>query len=111
MNKYRHLKRDFEQLKAEVRELPGATEYLDSPEVAVGQMILARQLELGYTQQQLADLAGVPLEDIKVIQAGLLHSNFGCNIQPDSLSKVFKALKIIGVQPIIDEQAATSMLG
>lgn len=49
MNKYSHLRRDFEDLKAEVRELPGATEYLDGPEVAVGQMVLARQLELGYT--------------------------------------------------------------
>ncbi|MCC3380892.1 hypothetical protein ACFQ5D_23030 [Paenibacillus farraposensis] len=109
MSKYSNLKKDFEEMKKLVRELPGAADYLDGPEVAVGQMILARQLELGYNQQQLADLAGVSLEDVTVIQAGMTHPNFGYTVQPDSLAKIFKALKIVGVRPIVDEEAATSM--
>lgn len=96
-------------MKRMVRELPGAADYLDSAELAIGQMILARQLELGFNQQQLAELANVPIEDVTVIQAGLTHPNFGYTVQPDSLSKIFKALKIVGMRPIIDEEAATSM--
>ncbi|WP_059051361.1 helix-turn-helix domain-containing protein [Paenibacillus senegalimassiliensis] len=107
MSKYKNLKRDFQELKEMVREVPGAADYLDGPEVAVGQMILARSMELGYDQQQLADLAGVTIEDVISIQAGLLHPNFGHSVQPDALAKIFRALKIIGVRPILDEEAVT----
>ncbi|MDY7989884.1 hypothetical protein UY286_04800 [Paenibacillus polymyxa] len=110
MSKYSHLKKDFEEMKKWVRELPETAHYLDGPEVAVGQMILARQLEMGYSQRQLADLAGVSLEDVTVIQAGLTHPNFGQIVQSDSLAKIFKVLKIIGVRPIVDEEAASSIM-
>ncbi|MNN86035.1 hypothetical protein D3C81_2033920 [compost metagenome] len=70
-------------------------------------MILARQLELGYDQQQLADLSGVSFDDIGTIEMGLTHHNFGFTVEPDTLTKLFKALKIVGLKPIVAEESAT----
>ncbi|MNB91617.1 hypothetical protein D3C75_387000 [compost metagenome] len=107
MSKYGHLNKGFTELKKMVRELPGSADYLDSAELAIGHMILRRQLELGYDQQQLADLSGVPFEDIGVIEMGLTHPNFGYTVKPDTLTKLFQTLEIVGLKPIVAEESAT----
>ncbi|WP_052452937.1 helix-turn-helix domain-containing protein [Paenibacillus polymyxa] len=93
---------DFENLKQAAREIPEVAEYLDSFSVTIGDMVLARRIQLGYTQSLLANLAQTTQARISQIESG------NGNVTSDILNRVFKALKLASLNPTFrDEEAAT----
>lgn len=93
---------DFDELMDRARQLPEVREYLDSFSVVVGNLVFARRMALGYTQAQLANLAGTTQARISEIEAGAE------SIKSGTLNKVFRALKIMNMVPEYSEEAASS---
>lgn len=93
---------DFANLKQEAREIPEVAEYLDSFSVTIGNMVLARRLQLGYTQALLAELADTTQARISQIESG------NGNVTSTVLNKVFKALKITSLNPTFQDEEAVS---
>ncbi|MFD1130625.1 helix-turn-helix domain-containing protein [Paenibacillus provencensis] len=98
-----NLGKDFEALKKSVRELPGAREYLDSFSVKIGNLVLARRIQLRISQTKLAEMANTTQARISKIEAGQ-------NVNTEVLNQVFQALKLNNVHLIYsdEEQSATA---
>lgn len=92
---------DFTELEEKALEIPEVKEYLESFSVVIGDLVLARRLQLGYTQSELAKLAGTTQARISLIEAG----DEGVTLK--TLDRVFKALKLTNIVPKFSEEAAT----
>ncbi|MDN4617647.1 hypothetical protein QCD85_06025 [Paenibacillus sp. PsM32] len=105
MSKYSHLNQSFDQVLAEAKKSSTLKSYLEGLEVALGDMVMNRRYELGYTQQRLAELAGISVDDISIIEGACTHWSFGLSLQDaEAFGKVFKALGIVGLTPIINSE-------
>lgn len=94
MNPSHRLGDDFDNLMQSLREIPGAAEYLDSPEAWIGHLIMARRADMGYRLHELSEKAGVTLADLDALEWGLTHPQFGVKIAPDAFQKVLRALDL-----------------
>lgn len=92
---------DFKDFKQSARTIPSVAEYLDSFSVAVGNLVFARRLQMGLTQQELADRTD------GVTQATISRIEAGGDVKTKTLDKVFKVLKLTRIQPFYEEDAAT----
>ncbi|MEB8638242.1 helix-turn-helix domain-containing protein [Bacillus cereus] len=102
VNKPPVLGKSFQELKQRARSIPEVKEYLNSYSVVIGNIVFARRMQLGYTQQQLAEFAGTKQGRISEIESG------EGNVTMDVMNRVFKALGLQRLDPFFeDEQAAT----
>lgn len=97
------LGKDFEALKKSAREIPEVQEYLDSFSVTIGNLVLARRIQLRLSQTKLAEMANTTQARISKIEAGQ-------NVNTDVLNQVFKALKLNNVHLVYsdEEESATA---
>jgi len=103
MNHPKELGSDFASLKQAAREIPEVAEYLDSFSVTVGNMVLARRLQLGYSQSILAKIAETTQARISQIESG------NGNVTSDILNRVFKALKLASLNPTYRDEEAVAL--
>jgi len=99
MNKNR-LGKDFRELEKKAEKIPEVNEYLQKFSVIIGDLILARRLQLGLTQKKLAQLAGTTQATISRIEAGDEGGKAG------TLNHVFRVLKLSNINPEFSEEAA-----
>lgn len=92
---------DFKEFKQSARIIPDVAEYLDSFSVAVGNLVFSRRLQMGLSQQELADRTD------GVTQATISRIEAGGDVKTKTLDKVFKVLKLTRIQPFYEEDAAT----
>jgi len=93
---------DYKNFVEATNEIPEVREYLKSLPVIFGDLVLARRLQLGWTQQELAKKAGTTQARISLIEAG------GEGVQLRTLDKVFGALGLANLRPDYrDDDAAT----
>lgn len=91
------LGREHEELKELLMSVPGVKEHLESFSVRVGKIILKRRLEMGFTQQELANL--VRQNGDKITQATISNIELGQQgIKSDTYDKVFRALDIDSIE-------------
>lgn len=96
-----NLGKDFEELKLKAREIPEVKEYLESFGVIIGNIVLARRINMNLTQAELAKLAGTTQARISQIESAV------GNIRQDVLDRVFRELKLQKIEAhFSDEQAA-----
>jgi ribosome-binding protein aMBF1 (putative translation factor) len=93
---------DYKDFVEATNELPEVKEYLQSFPVIIGDLVLARRLQLGWTQKELAEKAETNQARISQIEAGAEGVKVG------TLGKVFGALGLAGFNPKYREDAATS---
>ena len=91
---------DLQEFIKEVNDLPQINEYLNSFPVIIGDLVMARRLQLGWTQRQLAMAAGTNQARISQIEAG--HEG----VKIGTIDKVFKALGLTRITPSYIEDAA-----
>lgn len=94
------LGQDFEDLMQEAREIPEVRDYLDSFSVVVGDIVYARRMQLNLSQQELAQRAETTQKRISLIECA------NGNVSQDILDRVFRELKLSGIEAHFDEQAA-----
>lgn len=92
---------DLQEFMKEVHDLPQIHEYLNSFPVIIGDLVMARRIQLGWTQRQLAKAAGTNQARISQIEAG--HEG----VKIGTIDKVFKALGLKRITPSYIEDAAT----
>jgi transcriptional regulator with XRE-family HTH domain len=94
---------DFNELMDESLESPEVNHYLKSFSVLIGDLVLARRVQLAWSQSILAEKAGTIQTRISQIESG------DSNVQSNTLDKVLKALGLTGLQPTyINNEEATS---
>jgi DNA-binding XRE family transcriptional regulator len=93
---------EFDQFMEEARQDPEVASYLNSFSVAIGNLVLARRMQLGLTQKELAKRANTTQARISHIEAGF------DGVKLESLNKIFKVLGLADLNPIYREDAATS---
>lgn len=99
------LGQDFEELMQEARSIPEVREYLDSFSVVIGNIVLARRMQLNLSQAELAALAQTTQKRISLIEAAT------GNVTQEIIDRVFRVLRITGLDAkFSDEEAATSQL-
>jgi len=91
---------DLQEFMKEVHDLPQIHEYLNSFPVIIGDLVMARRIQLGWTQRQLAKAAGTNQARISQIEAG--HEG----VKIGTIDKVFKALGLKRITPTYIEDAA-----
>ncbi|MDT3417093.1 DNA-binding XRE family transcriptional regulator [Brevibacillus aydinogluensis] len=96
------LGQDFQALKASARQIPGVREYLHSFPAIIGDLVMARRIQMGLSQEKLAELAETTQATISRIESGDEGVKLG------TLSKVFDVLGITGITPHFSEEAAAS---
>lgn len=94
------LGQDFNDFMEASKQLPEVREYLNSFPVIIGDLVLARRLQLGWTQQELAGKAGTIQARISKIEAG------DDGVKLGTIGKVFHALGLAGFRPDYREDAA-----
>lgn len=100
-NKPPILGESFAKLKQQARQIPEVRDYLDSYSVAIGNIVFARRMKLGLTQQELAQRAETKQSKISEIESGT------ANVTMEIMNRVFKALGLQRLDPFFyDEQAA-----
>lgn len=95
------LGQDFAEFMEEANQIPEVKEYLTSFSVVVGDLVLARRQQLGWTQKQLAERAETTQSRISQIEAASEGVKMG------TINKVFKALGLTNINPNYLEDAAT----
>lgn len=99
------LGQDFEELIQEAKSIPEVREYLDSFSVVIGNIVFARRVQLNLSQAELAALAKTTQKRISLIEAAT------GNVTQDIIDRVFRVLKITGVDvKFSDEEAAAAQL-
>jgi DNA-binding XRE family transcriptional regulator len=101
-NKPPVLGQSFQELKERARQIPEVRDYLDSYSVVIGNIVLARRMKLGLTQQQLAKLAGTKQGSISEIESG--EGNVTMNV----MNRVFKALGLQRLDPSFEDEHAAA---
>ncbi|MFB9277500.1 helix-turn-helix domain-containing protein [Cohnella cellulosilytica] len=96
------LESSFEKLLAQAEEMPEVKEYLASVSVFIGDIVLARRLQLKLTQEELAKLAGTTQRQISLIETA--KGNVGQTI----IDNVFKALNVKDVSISFHNEEAAS---
>lgn len=97
----KRLGQDFSDFFEDVKQVPEVREYLNSFSVIIGDLVLARRIQLGWSQQQLADASGTTQARISHIEAG------DSGVKLGTMDKVFKALGLTQINPFFSENAAT----
>lgn len=92
---------DYLEFVAATDALPEVREYLKSFSVIVGDLVLARRLQLGWTQQELATRSHTTQARISKIEAG------DDGVKTGTLGKVFEALGLAGFNPDYREESAS----
>lgn len=100
----RKLGQDFAEFFEGVNRIPEVKEYLCSFSVIVGDLVMARRMQMGWSQKQLADAAGTTQPRISLIEAG------DVGIKLRTLDKVFRALGLTQMIPSFSEEAASTEL-
>lgn len=93
--------KDFKAFMEDARRDPEIAAYLDSFAVMIGNVVLTRRVDLGWTQQNLARQAGTTQARISQIEAGFE------DVKMETLNKVFMALGLTRLVPHYREDAAT----
>jgi predicted transcriptional regulator len=96
----KRLGQDFADLKKKSREIPEVADYLNSFSVVIGDLVFSRRMQMGLTQQQLAELSGLTQPMVSKVEAGQV-------VTTDTLNNIFRVLKLHDITPIYDEDAAT----
>ncbi|MCM3702084.1 helix-turn-helix domain-containing protein [Paenibacillus macerans] len=94
------LGQDFVEFMEEANQIPEVKEYLTSFSVVIGDLVMARRLQLGWTQKQLAERADTTQARISQIEAA--HEG----VKMGTINKVFKALGLSNINPEYREDAA-----
>ena len=100
MSDYKRSEHSFDNVMKSLQETPAVSDFLRRPEVLIGNMVIDQRKNLGYSVQELAELSNTTVEQINSIE-------FGTEYTPSTLGRVFKALKIVGLESIAAEEAAT----
>ncbi|WP_035301092.1 helix-turn-helix domain-containing protein [Brevibacillus thermoruber] len=79
---------DFQALKSSAREIPGVREYLQSFPAIIADLVMSRRIQMGLSQEQLAELAETTQATISRIESGDEDVELGV------LTDVFKVLGI-----------------
>jgi len=95
---------DFAEFLDDVNRIPEVKEYLNSFSVIIGDLVMARRIQLGWSQQQLAKAAGTTQSRISLIESG------DAGIKLGTMDKVFRALGLTEINPLFKEDAAASVL-
>lgn len=90
----------FKELKQKARDIPEVKEYLNSYSLVIGNIVFSRRVELSYTQKQLAGMASTTQHRISEIESGQ------GNVTMEIMDRVFRCLKLVGLDPTFDEQSA-----
>lgn len=93
---------DYKDFFEKAGKIPEVKEYLNSFSVIIGDLVLARRLQLGWTQQELANRAETTQARISLIEAG------DEGVKMKTVDKVFRALGLKEITPGYGEEAATS---
>lgn len=95
------LGKDFMELEKRAEKIPEVKEYLQRFSVIIGDLVLARRLQLGLTQKKLAQLAGTTQATISRIEAG------DEGVKAGTLNNIFRVLKLSHIHPEFSEDAAS----
>lgn len=85
-----NLRKDHEELKKLLESVPGVKEHLESFSVRIGKIILKRRLEMGISQQELAE--SIRSRGGVITQATISNIESGQNVKSDTYDKVFEEL-------------------
>lgn len=97
----RTLGQDFADFKKAVRQIPEVADYLNSFSVVIGNLVFARRMQLGLSQQLLSEMAETTQATISRVEAG------DDGVKSGTLNRIFKELKLADINPIYSEDAAT----
>lgn len=86
------LGQDYMQLMDDIKQIPEVKEYLSSFSVIVGDLVIARRMQLNWTQTELAKEAQTTQARISQIESGYEGVKIG------TIDKVFKALGLQSIQ-------------
>src|SRR5690554_1825037 len=103
MSNHKNVEQSFDNIMKTLQETPAVSDFLRSPEVLIGNMVIDQRKKLGYSVQELARLSNMTVDQINSIE-------FGTEYAPSLLGQVFKALKIVGLESIATEEASTHAL-
>ncbi|WP_167670250.1 helix-turn-helix domain-containing protein [Paenibacillus tianmuensis] len=94
------LGQDYADFLKDAEEIPEVREYLNSFSVIIGDLVMSRRLQLGWSQKELANAARTTQARISQIEAA--HEG----IKMETINKVFRALGLAGINPNFREDAA-----
>ncbi|OPH53389.1 hypothetical protein BC351_05865 [Paenibacillus ferrarius] len=98
------LGQDYADFLKEAKEIPEVREYLNSFSVIIGDLVMARRIQLGWSQKELAEAAGTTQPRISQIEAAYDGVKMG------TINKVFRALGLAQINPGYREDAAGTEL-
>jgi ribosome-binding protein aMBF1 (putative translation factor) len=102
-NENKALGQDFANFKETVRQIPEVADYLNSFSVVIGNLVFARRMQLGLSQQELAAQAETTQATISRVEAG------DDGVKSGTLNRIFKELKLADINPIYSEDAAAKV--
>lgn len=95
----KNFRSDLQEFMEEVNDIPEVKEYLNSFPVIIGDLVMARRMQLGWTQKELAKMADTTQARISQIESG--HEG----IKVGTIDKVFKVLGLQKINPSYAEMS------
>jgi len=95
---------DFKELEKKAMEIPEVKEYLQKFSVIIADLILARRMQLGLTQKELAKQAKTTQATISRIESG------DDGVKSGTLDNIFQVLKLTQIIPEFNEESATEQV-